>query len=97
MNVDTSEISSKIKQKVQVLVFAYDRVKQENEIIRTQNAELEKKIQAREFAYNELEERYAQLKLAKAIEASDTEMHEAKIKVNRIVREIDKCIALLNR
>lgn len=97
MNVDMSEISSKIKQKVQVLVFAYDRVKQENEIIRTQNAELEKKIQAREFAYNELEERYAQLKLAKAIEASDTEMHEAKIKVNRIVREIDKCIALLNR
>lgn len=97
MNVDTSEISSKIKQKVQVLVFAYDRVKQENEIVRTRNAELEKKIQARELAYNELEERYAQLKLAKAIEASDTEMHEAKIKVNRIVREIDKCIALLNR
>jgi hypothetical protein len=37
------------------------------------------------------------LKLAKAIALTDDTSHDAKIKVNRIVREIDKCIALLNR
>ena len=97
MNVDTSEISSKIKQKVQVLVFTYERIKQENELLKAQKAELEFKYKAKEQALLELEERYSRLKLAKAIDASDAEVHEAKIKVNRMVREIDKCIALLNR
>jgi len=97
MNVDTSEISSKIKQKVQVLVFTYERLKQENEQLKAHQAELENKLKAKELAFHELEERYSRLKLAKAVEASDAEVHEAKIKVNRMVREIDKCIALLNR
>ncbi|BDX39605.1 hypothetical protein CYCD_29600 [Tenuifilaceae bacterium CYCD] len=97
MNVDLSEINSKIKQKVQVLVFAYERMKQENESLKTQKADLENKLKAKELAFEELEERYSRLKLAKAVEASDAEVHEAKIKVNRMVREIDKCIALLNR
>jgi len=97
MNVDLSEINSKIKQKVQVLVLAYERMKQENESLKTQKADLENKLKAKELAFEELEERYSRLKLAKAVEASDAEVHEAKIKVNRMVREIDKCIALLNR
>lgn len=97
MNVDTSEISSKIKQKIQVLVFTYERIKQEHELLKAQKAELENKLKAKEQAFQELEERYSRLKLAKAVEASDAEVHEAKIKVNRMVREIDKCIALLNR
>jgi hypothetical protein len=40
---------------------------------------------------------YNNLKIAKSIDASTTNSHEAKLKVNRIVREIDKCIALLNK
>ncbi|MGE0078198.1 MAG: hypothetical protein AB7S48_10100 [Bacteroidales bacterium] len=97
MNVDTSEISSRIKQKIQVLVFTYERVKQENELLKAHKAELENNLKAKEQAFLELEERYSRLKLAKSLEASDADVHEAKIKVNRMVREIDKCIALLNR
>lgn len=97
MNVETSEISNKIKQKIQILVFTYERIKQENELLKVHNVELEQKLNVREQAFKELEERYSRLKLAKALEASDADVHEAKIKVNRIVREIDKCIALLNR
>ena len=35
--------------------------------------------------------------IAKALIGSEEDSHEAKQKINRIVREIDKCIALLNR
>lgn len=97
MNVDSSEISSRIKQKLQLLVFTYERAKQGNELLKTQVADLERKLKAKEQALLELEERYSRLKLAKVLEASDAEVHEAKTKVNRMVREIDKCIALLNR
>ena len=46
MNVDSSEIYDRIKQKVQVLVVAYERAKQENEQLKAQKAELEKQLKA---------------------------------------------------
>ncbi len=45
----------------------------------------------------ELNQRYESLKLAKVIAASSDESHDAKIKLNRIIREVDKCISLLNK
>ena len=42
-------------------------------------------------------ETWNKLKLAKTMVASSHDVHDAKLKVNRMVREIDKCIALLNR
>ena len=35
--------------------------------------------------------------MAKTIAASSEDAHDAKIKINRLVREIDKCISLLDR
>ena len=46
---------------------------------------------------NDLEEKYNKLKISKALIVSSNDVHDAKLKVNRMVREIDKCIALLNR
>jgi hypothetical protein len=40
---------------------------------------------------------YNNLKIAKSIDVSVANSHDAKLKVNKIVREIDKCIALLNK
>ncbi len=97
MNDSSSHISDSIKQKVQTLVFMYERINQENELLQAQIKQLEAKLKAKELAYNELEERYSRLKIAKALKANDADVHEAKIKVNRIVREIDRCIALLNK
>lgn len=97
MNDSSSHISDSIKQKVQTLVFMYERVKQENELLQAQVKQLEAKLKAKDLACNELEERYSRLKIAKALKANDADVHEAKIKVNRIVREIDRCIALLNK
>jgi len=44
-----------------------------------------------------IENKYESLKLAKIIAPSSTDSHDAKIKLNRIVREIDRCISLLNK
>jgi len=97
MNDSSSHIIDNIKQKVQTLVFMFEREKQENDRLKAQVAQLEAKLKAKEQACAELEERYSRLKIAKALKASDADVHEAKIKVNRIVREIDRCIALLNK
>ena len=45
----------------------------------------------------EIEEKYNKLKISKALITSSEDVHDAKLRVNRMVREIDKCIALLNK
>ena len=97
MDAASSDINNEIKQKIQVLVTAYERIKQENEVLLLRGQELQSQLDAKEQVIAELEERCSRLKLASALNGSDSDMHDAKIKVNRIVREIDRCIALLNR
>ncbi len=46
---------------------------------------------------NELEERNQKLALVKGILAESENSDDARMRINKIVREIDKCIALLNR
>lgn len=69
----------------------------------TQNAELtqsldEEKSRVKELAQRvaSLEQQYANLKMAKMIEITTAENQAAQKKVNKLIREIDKCIALLN-
>ena len=97
MSVQQENISVKIKQKIQLLVSALDKEKHENELLSDQTNELKRLLKEKEQAYVELKEHHDRLKFAKSLQASNQEVHDAKIKVNRIVREIDNCIALLNR
>jgi hypothetical protein len=97
MSIQQDQISESIKQKVKLLVSALEKVKQDNELLLTQKSELKKLLDDKEQAYNDLKEHYDRLKFAKSLQATNQEVHDAKIKVNRIVREIDNCIALLNR
>jgi len=97
MSVQKDNISSNIKQKIQLLVSALDKERQENEVLLSHNNDLTRLLNEKEQTNIELKEHYDRLKFAKSLQSSNQEVHDAKIKVNRIVREIDKCIALLNR
>ncbi len=78
------------REKIKQLITLYEEQKSKNKELKNKINLLEKKI-------TDLELKYNNTKLAKAILATGEDSHDAKIKVNRIVREIDKCIALLNR
>ena len=45
----------------------------------------------------ELEKKYERIKLSGALLGEGENASEAKRKINELVREIDKCIALLDR
>ena len=97
MNTEQNSIHTILKVKIEELMTAYDKLKEENQKLFEQKVMLENVLQERELAYLELDKKYNQQQLVKAFAASSGDMHDAKIKVNRIVREIDDCIALLNR
>ena len=65
--------------------------------MKKQFEDLQKAVQQKQVLIEELEQKNQKLALEKGIMADGEEKQDAKIQINRIVREIDKCIALLNR
>jgi len=87
-----------LKNKIKTIIDLYENQKNISKELENNNRELKEKLILLENKVSDVEEKYENLKLARALITPDEEgTHEAKIKVNRIVREIDKCIALLNR
>ena len=83
--------------RIRQVIELYQKKKKENEQLKKKSIELEEKLKLDDNRLNDLEEKYNKLKISKALIASSNDVHDAKLKVNRMVREIDKCIALLNR
>ena len=74
-----------------------------HEVQRQESAELKRQLEetgeAREQVqadYEELAQRYKDLKTATAISLNGNDVRETKARLSRLVREVDKCIALLN-
>jgi len=78
------------------LVCLHDGLKRENaelkKLLDTEKLKNEK-VQAQ---YSELEACYTNLKTAAAISLGGGDVKEAKLRLSKLVREVDKCIALLN-
>jgi len=97
MESKNDEIINKLRNNIKLIISLYEEQREKNREFVTKNKELTHKITNLEDKIKDKELKYNNLKLAKAIASTDDSNHDAKIKVNRIVREIDKCIALLNR
>jgi chromosome segregation ATPase len=68
----------------------YSELKNGTEVLRTV-------IQEREARIKELEIKYERIKLSGALLGEGENATEARKKITELVREIDKCVALLNR
>jgi hypothetical protein len=93
------EIVANLESKAQKLIHLHTKAVEENEKLRLTNTALESKLLQKEVEFKELEEKQQALKLAKSLlENNETEKTtDIKLKINELVREIDKSIALLNR
>jgi hypothetical protein len=94
---ENESIVNSLEAKVKKLILVHDELKQDNRALLSENEELRNAIELKENELKELHGRYEHLKLAKLLVSGSEDTHDAKLKVNRIVREIDKCIALLNK
>ncbi|GAJ21017.1 unnamed protein product, partial [marine sediment metagenome] len=68
----------------------------QKEKLKSEKNNLSEQLKIKEKEIEKLRNKYETLKIVKTVLASSEDANDAKIKVNRIVREIDKCIALLN-
>lgn len=96
MNNDYLHFINSLKDRVIQLIARFNEAKNKIENLEVLNIELKQKLEKKDLEKKDLIDKFNKLQLAKSVLASSDDSHEAKTKINRIVREIDNCIALLN-
>lgn len=85
------------KLKVMQMMAKHDMLKQEKDQLIRRIGTLEQTIQELNEKNLLLEQKYENVKMAKMLIATEDDNKEAKNRIQKLVREIDKCIALLNQ
>jgi|TARA_B110000259_G_scaffold122926_1_gene139408 hypothetical protein len=90
-------IVNKIEVKLGKLIAKYQQVKQEKLILQQENEDFVASLKLKEIEILNLQEKVKLMNISKSVDASKQEVKETRLKINEYVREIDKCIALLNK
>ena len=86
-----------LKKNVQQFFNEFANVENEKLVLEKNVLNLKHEIELLKKDKAELSQKIEQLRLATHILSGVDENREAKQKINKLVREIDKCIALLNK
>lgn len=85
-----------LRNKVERLISLYEQVKIERDMLLGEKKLLQDAVDIKDRQIQELEDRNKKLQLAEAFKTSSTDKHAAKQKIGKLVKEIDRCIGLLN-
>ena len=91
-----SEQLKEIEGKVKLLAEHNRELREEKSALQSELAVLRELVEAQKNTIKELEEKKKISKIADSVSLAAREKRELKLKINQYVREIDRCIALLN-
>lgn len=97
MTFEQEEMIRQLRYRIRLLMARYQSLKHENESLVAEKNELLTLADKQKKDINHLEQQYTTAKLAKSVLVPSEDRETAKAQINRIVREIDECIALLNK
>ena len=78
------------------LMFLHDELKEKNQFLMEALNKKEQTLQQLQHDYDELEANYTDLKQERIISIHDSDVEGTRKRLSKLVREIDKCLALLN-
>lgn len=82
--------------KLKHLLFLYEKLQEENASLRKLLSDKENELVGMKNSLKDLEVRYADLQSARILSVHDNELRDTKTRLAKLVREVDKCIALLS-
>lgn len=97
MKQQDQHLINELKQNIRRLIDNLEKTKDELETLKDEYKGLEFQFDEYKKEHEELKKRYENLKVARAFVEGDPDNQAAKQKINSIIREVDKCIALLNQ
>ena len=93
---DTSLIVESLQSKVEKLIIQHNKAKEDIKQLKEDNTSLQGKLTYARVQAKELSEKNKVLKLAKSLSGKQGKSTDIKLKINELIREIDKCIAQVN-
>ncbi|MGB5362490.1 MAG: hypothetical protein WBN17_04215 [Aureibaculum sp.] len=90
------EIVDSLQSKLDRLLSKYELLEIENKQLLEKSEKLVKEVHKQQESLNAIENNYESLKIANAIVGSKEDKHTTKLKINTLIREIDKCIVQLS-
>ena len=92
---NTLEAIHLLEKTLQNLLSNYEFLKKENTILLQNNQVLQQKLSEKEQILITQKKEFDLLKIAKTIEGSSSNTKDTKLKINSLIKEIDKCIIQL--
>ncbi len=86
-----------LNKKLEELFERYNNLRTKNVELKSENESIKNLLQERNVKIKELETKYERLKISGALVGEGENAAEARKKINELVREIDRCVALINR
>lgn len=90
------EIVDSLQSKLDRLLSKYELLEIENQQLLEKSEKLVREVHKHQESLNTIENKYESLKIANAIVGSKEDKHTTKLKINTLIREIDKCIVQLS-
>jgi len=90
-------VLNSIKEKVHMLMSNNSSLKEQNIELETKVSELKNTLKQQKSEIENFNGKVKMLKMAKSLVGDSEKNTEMKLKINELVREIDKCISLLNK
>ncbi len=82
--------------RVRQLMMAYAEEKQKNATLQEQLNSCQQQLADAQLSVDRLKQEYSTLKMARMIEVSGDDIKNSRARLAHLIREVDKCIALLD-
>lgn len=86
---------SELRESVSSLIAAYRKLQDENDALKTEIEQVRAEVRRVHVEEDKLRKTNNALQVANAIGGSDEDKRKAKQRIDRMVNDIDKCLALL--
>ena len=86
-----------IKIKLEKLIKKLNQIQLEKSDLQKNNNTLTLKLLEQEKKLSALEDKVKLMNISKSVDVDEEDVKSTRLKINEYVREIDKCIALLNK
>lgn len=96
MTEEDKKLLGTFEARLRHFMYLHEELKHENARLKQLLAEKDEEVKRLDNSRKELEVMYTNLKMARTISIHDKDINDTKLRLSRLVREVDKCIALLN-
>jgi len=96
MSAESQIVVGKLKGHIEQIISKYELALSENISLKEELERYKADLEKRNNKIKELEQKIELMQLGEAFKATSEDVKEAKKKIGKIVREIDKCISMLN-